>query len=536
MARLQELTRASRARFVVIRGEAGIGKTALWRWAVATLQAAGHRVLVTRPAEEEMHGPMTGLLDLFEGRGPEPGALEPDVDRFDRGRAVLRTLRRMAGDGAVVVAVDDVQWLDAVTARALRYAVRRLDSEPVVVVVTDRTPVASPADVVPPDRAEEVVVGPLRAAAVIHLVRTVVGTLPRPTLERIAELSAGNPMYAIELARSAEARSDRLGSVTPPTLRGVLAGRLGDVPDDLLAILRTAAALGPAPMALLDRGVRDPGAATLIHDAVDDGLLVAAEDGTIRFAHPLLASVVLDGTNPLERRALHAALASTVDDPDAKARHLALSCSEPDETVASAIAASAERAGRRGAAAVAADLADHSVRLTPAGDVERTTRRKLAAISHRAAAGEPERALAMTDELLASLDTGPGRLEAITLRVFLDIDHGEEILARAIEEAGTDQSWRGRLVELLGWLLATYRGQLAAGIELGWEAMTIATQHRRHRPGDARRGDAVDLRAARRATRAGTDRPRPAAHREPRAAASRSMARAVPRPPVPVGR
>ena len=120
---------------------------------------------------------------------------------------------------------------------------------------------------------------------------------------------------------------------------------------------------------------------------------------------------------------------------------------------------------------MAADLAGHSLRVTPAGDVERTTRRALAAISHRAAAGEPDRALAMTDELLASLDTGPGRLEAITLRVFLDIDHGEEFLARALAEAGDDQSLRGRLVELLGWLLATYRGQLAAGIELGEEAM-----------------------------------------------------------------
>ena len=268
---------------------------------------------------------------------------------------------------------------------------------------------------------------------------------------------------------------------------------LGDVPDDLLAILRTAAALGPAPMALLDR-CAPPGAATLIHDAVDDGLLVAAEDGTIRFAHPLLASVVLDGTHPLERRALHAR--ARLDGRRPRRRgpppRPVLQRARRDRRLGDRRGGRAGRPSRRGCGGGGPRRPQRASH--PGRRHRSTTRRQLAAISHRAAAGEPERALAMTDELLASLDTGPGRLEAITLRVFLDIDHGEEILARAIEEAGTDQPWRGRLIELLGWLLATYRGQLAAGIELGWEAMTIATPDRRHRPGDARRGDAVDLR------------------------------------------
>lgn len=471
-ARLEALMRPTGARFVVIRGDVGIGKTALWRWAVAAHRAAGHRVLVTRPAEEELHGPMTGLIDLFDDVVPAPGTLDPDVDLFDRGRAVLRTLRHLARDAPVVVAIDDLQWLDAITARSLRYAARRLDAEAVVILATERS--TAPVGVVPPDRGEELIVGPLSSEAIVQLVRTVVGTLPRPTRERIAELSAGNPMYAIELAQSSAARGDRLGTVTPPTLRGVLASRLGDVPDDVLAVLRTAAALGPAPAALLDRACAAPGAATRLHDAVDEGLLVAGDDGMIRFAHPLLASVVLDGTNPLERKALHAALAAVVTDPDARARHLALSCSEADDAIAAALEASAERAARRGAAAAAADLAEHSVRLTPPADVDAATRRTLAAVSYRAAAGEPDRALTMADELLGRLDAGQGRLEAITLRVFLDIDHSEEILARAIGEAGNDDVWRGRLLELLGWVLGTYRGQLANAITLGEQALAIA--------------------------------------------------------------
>ena len=89
----------------------------------------------------------------------------------------------------------------------------------------------------------------------------------------------------------------------------------------------------------------DPDAARLIAAAVDEGLLMAGDDGVVRFTHPLLASVVLDGTNPLERTALHARLAAAVTDRDARARHLALSCGEPDEAVAAELESAAERAG-----------------------------------------------------------------------------------------------------------------------------------------------------------------------------------------------
>ena len=204
---LQQLVRSSDegARFVVIRGEVGIGKTAVWRWAVDQHRVAGHRVLVTRPAHEELHGPMTGLLDLFEDTDPAPGTLDPEADVFDRGRAVLRTLRSLTANGPVAVAIDDIQWLDAISARALRYAFRRLDRESVVMLATER-PLAGerPELVVPPDRVEQLVLGPLSLDAIRHVVRTVVATISRPALERIYELSGGNPLYAIELARSGE--------------------------------------------------------------------------------------------------------------------------------------------------------------------------------------------------------------------------------------------------------------------------------------------------------------------------------------------
>ncbi len=474
--------------FLVVRGEPGIGKTALWRNGIERHRAAGHRVLVARPAEEELPGGMTGLLDLFEHIETVPGTLDADRDPFGRGRGVLGTLRDLTRESPVVLAIDDVQWLDPVSARSLRYAMRRLDTEPVAVLATERTQSVDHGAggrfegtrMLPPERLDEIVVGPLSLDAIRQVVRTVVETISRPALSRIHELSGGNPMLAIELARSAELLGDPLGAAIPATLSSAVSRRVADAPQDVRSVLAVAAALGPSSAATLARAWGGDSVVP-IQAAIARGLLVVGGDLVLRFSHPLLASAALAELDPLDRQALHARLVEVVDDPDQRARHLALSCAEPDAAVAEELGQAAMRASRRGASALAAELADHCLRVTPPADLALRARRWLVAILHRATAGEKTRALADLDELIGLLPSGPMRAEAIGLRVAIDFGSGDRYLEQALAEADDDELLRGRILELCGWVAVILRGEPREGLELAELALAIA--HRRDDPG-----------------------------------------------------
>ena len=243
---------------------------------------------------------------------------------------------------------------------------------------------------------------------------------------------------------------------------------------DLLAV---AAALGPTPAGALVRAAGRAEAADLIAAAVEHGLILVDDDLVVRFAHPLLASVVLDRMNTLDRRALHARLAEFVGDPDDRAKHLALSSLDPDAEVADELEAAADRASRRGAPALAAELIAHARRVTPSDEGSAWSRRELGEIAHRAAAGETARALALADAALARLGPGRARVEAVTLRVFLDTARSEVFLDRALAETGDDERLRGRVLDLQSWIAGMARGQLDDGMRLSAEALQIARRH-----------------------------------------------------------
>ena len=329
--RQPELTRildfvgdATDLRCVVVCGESGIGKTAVWRATIEELRDRGHRVLVARPGEEELQGSLVGLGDLFADVVSDSQVLASDTDPFDRGRAVLRLLRELVAGGAVVLAIDDVQWLDPVSARALRYALRRMANDRLAVIATQRTVAGDNlTTVTPPEQTLEIVLTGLDDAGIRQLVAPVMATLSRPKLEWISELSAGNPMFALELARNPT--SDRMSRAANRSLRSVVATRLADATPATRDLLRTVAALGAASPELLARLSPATDTATMLAEAVERHLLTMDSSMVVRCAHPLLGSVALAEMEPVDRRDLHARLVEVVTDPDERARHVALS-------------------------------------------------------------------------------------------------------------------------------------------------------------------------------------------------------------------
>jgi DNA-binding CsgD family transcriptional regulator len=464
---------------LVIVGEAGIGKSTLWTHGVARARAHGYAVLRSRPTEDECREPAAGLADLFDRLDARHGALRTsvaavvaaDTPPVERGRRTLDCLRELAAPGPVLLAIDDLQWLDAVSAKALRFALTRLSDEPVGLLATARVPTTGfpPAPPTFPD-AELLHVGPMRVSALRRVLSAVTAAITVPDLMRAYQLSNGNPMLAIELVRSWERRGPT--SDIPP-LRA-LADRVSGLDPDAAAVARALAVGGPqpAPVIAVVSGVADLQAA--VRAGVQAGILHVEDDFTIRYSHALYASAVLGSTTALERAALHARLAATVTDPDVADRHLAYATDQPDEHVAERVDAAAARWARRGAFDVAADLAAHSARLTPPELDEASAERSVRAVSYRAASGDTARALVDVERLSTTLRPGRPRAEALTLRVFLHSADSERFLTEALEHAGHDRLLRAHVLDLLGWQIGYYRGRLADGVAYSAAALDAA--------------------------------------------------------------
>ena len=309
---------------IALEGEAGIGKSTLWSAAVEAARERGLRVLSSRPAESERGLAHAGLGDLFEGAledvlpalaAPRRRALEvallmgdatgPPVDPRALGVAVRNALQVLAEDG-LVVAIDDLQWLDASSASALGFALRRLPEADLLLIWTRRLgEMEEPSAVenaLEPDRIDHVQVGPLSVGAIQQLLRSRLDrTVPRPTLLRLHEASGGNPFYALEIARA-------LGSETavrdptqplpvPARLEELVSARLDCFTGATHEALVFASAHGRLTVAELDHMGIDR---TALEPALE-GQVIEVEHGTVRFTHPLLASVLYQGLS--DRRA-----------------------------------------------------------------------------------------------------------------------------------------------------------------------------------------------------------------------------------------
>ena len=278
-------------------------------------------------------------------------------------------MRRLAVGNRLLLAIDDVQWLDAPSLAMLRFALPRLEAEPVAVILAarDEAPLWLRRGV-PEARLLTIELGPLSVGALNELLRTRVGVvLPRPTLLRIWETSGGNPFFALELASALQRRGGRVDPgeelPIPANLDELVHERVDRLGVPGLEVARIVAALADPTVRLVEAAAGRRAEAGL-SDAIEARIL-EVDGERLRFTHPLLRSAVWSRATPAQRRSLHARLAEVAPSTEERARHLALATVQPSREIAAVLEEAAESVHARGAPAAAAELAELAVRLTP---------------------------------------------------------------------------------------------------------------------------------------------------------------------------
>jgi DNA-binding CsgD family transcriptional regulator len=486
-------------RALYFEGAAGIGKTRLWREGLDRARGRGLQVVASRPGGAEVQLAFAGIADLFQDLldevldelpGPQRRALavallvEEAEGAAPDDRAVaaafLGALSALAAQGPVLIAVDDVQWLDAASARTLAFALRRVEAEPVGVLGTIRVSPEETEPVellrsLPHELLTRVSLGPLSVGALYELVDTRLGArLSRATLLQLRDASAGNPFFALELARALleTGREPAPGEPfpVPAGLRELVEGRLRRLSPRAREAMLVASALNQPTVALVDD-------AEAVEEATASGI-VELEGGTIRFTHPLLASIHYSSAPLSRRREIHSRLAQIVPDPEERARHLALAIDGADEEVAATLEAAAERARRRGALVAAAELMDDAQRRTPSSAVAALRRRRLAAAEAHYAAGDRDRALKPLEEELERSVPGPERAEVLWSIGKIKFEGEDtrvayEYFRRALDERGGDELLRARILQSIAFPAAKNEGFQAAR-EYAREAVELA--------------------------------------------------------------
>jgi DNA-binding CsgD family transcriptional regulator len=449
---------------LLLEGERGIGKTALWAAGLELARDRGFRALAAAPATAERRLSFVALADLLEPVLPEvlpalptpqrralevalllsePGRPPPDARAV--AVALLGALRSLASR-PLMVAVDDVQWLDGPSAAALSFAVRRLEAEPIALLLTRRKmhagEVLLPLDLERWTRSTaRLELGPLSPGTLHRLLRSRLGVvLPRPTLRRVHDVAGGNPFYTLEIVRAMEGREDELtpGEVPMPReLDELVREPLAPLPERTLEALLVVSALAEPTVQLLEECLGTEGRAAL-RPALE-ARVVELDGELIRFSHPLLASSVYAHAEPDDRVSLHRRLAALVDSMEERTRHRALGTHGTDAEVAATLDQAARQAAARGAPEEAAELLELAIGLTPEADEAESTRRKLDAAASHYSAGDVPRTRALLEPLLAELPAGRERARAaLELAWTTDTKLSKRRLERAIADAGND--------------------------------------------------------------------------------------------------
>ena len=493
---------------LLLSGDAGIGKTTVWKEGLAGALQRRYRTLSCGPVEAETRLSYAALGDLLEPVLEEALPTVPEPQRRALEVALLRSpssgaragqlavslavmgcLRLVASASPVVVAIDDVQWLDLPSVRVLQFVVRRLKDEPVGFMLAvrgtdtdhDQWGVVS---AFPQDRVHPVHIGPLSFDAIERVLRDKVGEgFPRTTLLSLHEMSGGNPFFAQEIGRALLRRGGGVAAgerfPVPDRLQELIEDRLQGLPAGTVEALEIVSALSAPTL--------DAIAAAIAPSAVDHRMRPAIESGVVevvgdrlRFTHPLLASAVYQRTPLASRRQLHARLARIVRDPEERARHLALSVEGPDDAVADALEEAALLAGSRGAPQSAAELWEMARRATPEDQFEELRRRTHEAGMAHYESGDTMMARNVLQEAVDLSRHGP-----LQARVLLDLGlvvaaeegwrRAVDVFMAALDEVGDDVALQARVEQGLGyaWL---FRGDLEASERHARSALELAEE------------------------------------------------------------
>ena len=403
LGRLVASVRAGESRVLVLRGEAGVGKTALLE--SLTKRASGCRIARAAGVESEVElayaglhqlcGPMLERLDRLPG--PQRGALAtvfglsagPSPDRFLVGLATLTLLAQAAEERPLACVIDDAQWLDHASAQIIGFVARRLLAERVALVYAARTGTETGVLAGLPTLP----VGGLRDDDARRLLLDAVhGPLDTAIVDQIIAESHGNPLALLELPRTWTAAGHAGGYALPGSrpvagkIEHSFAQRLELLPPDTRLLVLTAAAEPLGDLMLLRRAAGVLGIEMDAAPAADAGLLQVRV--RVEFTHPLARSAAYRTASAGDRHRVHDALAQVTDarrDPDRHAWHRARAAAGPDEEVADELERSAERAQARAGLAAAAAFLTRATELTPLPAAR--TRRALAAASASVQAG-----------------------------------------------------------------------------------------------------------------------------------------------------
>lgn len=487
---------------LVIEGEPGIGKTTLWKAATGMASERGFRVFVARA--DQAGGAYAAVADLLAGI--EPGLVEslPAVQRIALDRvghrvddrrdgpptdervvasAFLSIADRLTPSSPVLVAIDDAQWLDPSSRAVVAFAVRRLRGR-IGILVTERTDTTAGrgADwlrVAGLLGVQRIRMSPLETTGLRAVLTANFGrTFSRTAMTRIAELSGGNPFYALELARAMGDRPLPDDVALPPSLAELVGDRLGRLDQESQLVLFAAAAAGTPTVDLLARVTdRSPHQVVDLLEAAETEGIVVIDGNRVRFTHPLLARGAYDMGGPHRRRAMHATLSHVVEHPEPRARHLALAATAPDAATLTALDDAAAGADSRGAPSSAAELLDLAIALDGTDP-----HRRMRAADHHFRAGDARRARHLLAGLVDELPTGPLRARALNhlARVYVYDDSFAEagrLAARAVAEGDADADADAATTVASLTLLAFtqfQRGAAAEALESIGEALHLA--------------------------------------------------------------